>query len=378
MRKKEAMLLIVSIIISIFFYSGLVDAALGISPSKFTVDFQPNLKQELTFNIIADNPDKEYEVYVKGDLAEYIKVNKQTMKGGGQIVVNLNLPSNIEKPGNHRILIGVREKLDEELSVINVAEAVQSPIDIFVPYPGKYLEANLKSYDVNQGEVVEFKLLLSNRGKEDLEITPVISISSEEVIETLVLSTRELLSQEEVELKKDFDTSNIPPGNYEVKALIPYGEKTAQDNKTFRVGTLNVDVIEVSKKVEISKLSKFDLRVLSKWNSKIDAIYADVEFYKDRILVGGLRTTPTSLESWADDTIYGYFDSSNFTEGKYDANITIYYSGEQESVSEEVEFYKKLNYKSIAMWVGIGAVIVLLLGMFIYLTYLIRKYGKKK
>jgi len=113
--------------------------ALGISPAKVEINFEPNLKRSITYNVYEDNIQREVEVYVDGDLEEYVKLDKKEFTGSGKVIVTLKLPKEIEKPGRHLLFVRAREKVDDELvgGAVGTSVTIGAVIVIHVPSPGR-------------------------------------------------------------------------------------------------------------------------------------------------------------------------------------------------------------------------------------------------
>jgi len=343
-------------------------SSLGVSPPKKEYNFEPGLEQTINFYVFEDNPNRALEIYVLGNLSEYITVDKNEMIGGGQFIVTLKLPNSIDIPGRHRILIGVRQKIDDELVQGNIgtAIAIQVPIYINVPYPGRYLSLDLTGNDVNVGDPITFKLDIKSYGTEDLTVAPKIEIRAQqgEVKDTLFFQERVIRSQEVLNLKKILDTTNLNPGNYKAVAIVDYGVITT-DEFDFRIGNLFIDIINYSSVFTIGKLEQFNVEVESGWNNNIDGVYADISIFNSSGVIESFKTTTASLTPWEKKIISGYFDTNKFLEGVYETNISLTYFGKDQgkttSKSIKVVFYKKA---SLTIWYvlgGSGLVLIILL-----------------
>jgi len=370
MKKRFYLVFLLAFIIGIS-----VVSALGVSPGLKKYNFQPGFETEIEYRVFA-NTGQELEIYVIGDLKDYVELSKKSLIGSGKFIARIKLPESIEKPGKHRIAIGVREVKDEELvagGAIGTSVTIYTSIDIYVPYPGKYLEISLEGHDANVGEPINFILDIISKGKEDVMVIPRIEIySQEKKIGNLLYSPRTIKSQEEVSLKKTLDTSNYNPGKYSAAAIVDYGG-LATDDFDFKIGELVIDVVDYSKQVFIGKLQPFNIQIESGWNDMIDGAYAEIYFFNETKFFEKFKTTSTSLVPWERKTITGYFDSSNFTQGVYNANITLIYYGKQigKSSSEivEIEFVKA---KSMSMWYLIGGAGLLIIIVLIVLKFVLK------
>jgi len=349
-------------------------SALGVSPAGKDYNFEPGLEGGVTYTVW-DDPGKELEIFVYGDLAQYVSLDKNTIVGSGEFTAKFKLPEKIEPPGRHRIGVRIAEKIDEELAggTIGTSVTIISVIDIFVPYPGRYLEINLQGNDVNVGELINFELGITSKGTEDVTVTPKIDIFSKDGIkDTLPFNTRTIASQESIALQKTLNTSNYNPGKYKAVASVDYGSLATSETE-FKIGELVINVVNYTNRIPIKGIQKFDISIESGWNDNIDGAYADISIFNNSQVLTNFKTTTTSLIPWETKTIAGYLDTDNFTLGIYDANITLFYYGKDQGKSitklVKVEFFK---VKSSLIWYLIGGA-----GLLVILALIIIKFWSK-
>lgn len=353
--------------------------ALGITPAFKEYNFQPGLKGGISYNVLASE-DTELEVFVTGDLSEYVNLSKTTLRGGDSFSAFFELPDVIETPGLNRIRIHVGQKIDPELATgfIGTRIVVISQIDIYVPYPGRYLEASLKAHDVNLGESVKFELDIISQGKEDVIISPRIEVFSQQggQVDTLYFNERVVKSQEHVGLQKSLNTSRLNAGNYKAISIIDYGS-IAQSEVDFRIGELVVNIVGHTSELYTDKLQKFDIGVKSGWNDVIGGVYAEVVFLNATGPVTSFKTSTTSLTSWEETNITGHVDTAGLEEGIYNANITLIYFGKEQgrSTNKLVEI-TLIKPPSLLIWFIIGGA-GLLIVLVIIVTRLLTKKSRK-
>ncbi|MFH1787746.1 MAG: hypothetical protein ABH811_03075 [archaeon] len=378
MEKLKRYLLI---FFSIFIFLFLTETcySLGATPARVDINFYPGAEKTIVYNVLEDNNEKELEIIVDGDLAEYVKLDKKTLVGSDSFKAVLKLPEYIEKPGEHKIFVWIKEKIDEELvGDVGTSVNVGVLIVVDVPLPGRYVELELESDNVNVGEPVNFALKVISKGTEIINITPQIEIVSQnnlnDPIETLYFQERELKSQDVLKLKKSLDTTGYNPGKYKATALVEYG-KLAKAEADFRIGDLIIYMINHTNEIVIEKIKPFDVEIESGWNNQIDGAYAHILIFNNSKVLADFKTSSTSLTPWERKTITGFFDTSNFTKGIYDANITLIYYGKErgESVSElvKVEFVEKTN--EIIIVLIIVGIVILLAAIFFVIRYFIKK-----
>ena len=355
-------------------------SSLGIRPAKIEINFQPGFERSFTYTVLTQNPKMEFELYTKGDLSEYVKLDKKKITGAGTFNAVLKLPDYIEKPGKHRILVGVKELFDEELvgTGIGTSVAIQSVIDVYVPYPGEYLEVSLKSHNVNIGEPVDFELGIISRGKEDVNVTPRIEINSDNrLVKTLYFKNRKIKSQEKIKLHKELDTTDYNPGKYNAVAVVDYG-KIAKAESKFNIGDLVIYMINHTNQMIIGGIQKFRIEIESGWNNNIGGIHASVSVMNGSTFLINFETSSTSLTPWGRKNITGFFDTSNFTKGFYDANITFFYYGgdvgKSSSESVKIEFIDKPKQFRMLIIAGVMGILVLI----VIVVFFWKKYFRKK
>ncbi len=379
--RKRCLLNFIFLFIIVILFGNI--SALSVTPAKVEFDFKPNLNQKIGYSVFEPSDNLEINLSVEGELSEYVSLDKSSLEGTGSFVAELNLPLNIEKPGKHRIFIVVREAVDDEVigTTIGTSVTIKAVIDIYVPYPGRYVEPTLKSEDVNIGEPLRFELDLLSQGTEDVIVYPRIEILSSEnqTIDTLVFNERELKSLDSIKLQKVLDTTDYNPGQYVARAIVDYG-KISTDESNFRVGELVINVLNYTDKIEVGGLQKFEIGIESGWNDEIDGAYADVKIYNFTGTFANFKTSSTSLTPWEKKTIIGYFETDNFTTGKYKSNITLIYYGKNSGRSSSevfvVEFFKKTNLALIISIIA-GLSILIIVGILIK-KYVLKNVGKKK
>ena len=354
--------------------------ALGVSPAKIEGNFKPGMETSIEYSINS-NLNRYLEVYARGDLADYITFDESKIFKSGKVTATLKLPDEIEPPGPQKTYIGVRELADEELAGgMGTAIGIEALILIHVPYPGKYLESNLKAKSVNLGEPVEFELEVISRGKDEVIMKPLIEVYSEhdELIETLEFREREIKTQETIKLIKEMNTTSCLSGDYYAISKISYGERMAESRVEFKIGELKIDIVNYTKQILLGGIKNFWIEIESGWNDRIDGAYAEIVILNGSKKITEFKTSPTDLSPWENRIITGYIDTKDILPGIYNADITLIYYGRDrgESTNEivPIEFIEqeKIN------WLLIVGVVIGIIFIAIFFIYIIRKNGKNK
>lgn len=372
--EKRAIIIILSILMINLCYN--VNALVGVTPSSYEIDFQPNTKQKFRFDFIFD-PGVEAEISVGGDLDKYVKLDRDYLVGGGRVIATLNLPSEIEVPGTHLLGISAKQIAKEEAGIRLIGHVI-GVIKVKVPYPGKYAEIELYTTNANAGEAIEFTVLVRNLGKEDITANAVVEIydKKDNYIGTVNLGNMFIKSPGTKQFQVKHDTSNYQSGDYKAKAIVNYGGKSAAEAEgSFRLGTLYVGISNYTKKFEENKLNKLDIEAESFWNDPIDVLYANVTLPDYNI---SFITPSMNIQPWSKQKLTGYFDTTPIKKSKFKANITLHYRGETTSEVVDLRFRKETDYRLYTIAGGVVIVFIILVFIIILLLIRMKNANKKK
>jgi hypothetical protein len=351
--------------ILIVVFSSFTSAYASVSPGGYTINFQPKLAAKFTFYFGTDNPDAEFNVSVYGDLAEYAKVSPSYFKGGGGVEVTLELPEKIDTPGQHRIrIIPQQASSAGGTGAVAAVATVAGAIDVFVPYPGVYIESSFNTVNANAGEPVNLGLTITNKGTDAVPIDSFVDIydSSEKKIETVPFESKVINPTESVTLSKQLTTNGYGSGNYKAVATINYYNEQKTLESSFKLGELYVDVVNSTREFEKGKINPVFVEVQSFWNDPIDGVYVSGKVVGYDI---NFQTLSTGLTSWETKRTEGFFDTSVIKGDNFKLNLTVHYSGKTTEKIVDVGFKKETNY---LMW-GIIAGAIVLIGIIIFIIY---------
>lgn len=303
--------------------------AIGISPAKFSEYFEPHFEKIYGFTAYNGQSEDLISLSLNGDLAEFANLSKTLVKNGESFSVTLKLPFELSWPGAHALLVTATENKSgqSEATVSSIAQ-IQAKIEVFVPYPGQYIESTFEVYDINEGENARYDLAINNLGTETVTIDPEIVIYDEnlegrirleEKLEEIVLETKS-----STKIQGLLNTSRFPAGVYNLTAIL-YHYNITQFNRTLRVGQKNLEIKDYDHIFTRGKINPFHIIVQSKWNSKMDPVYAEVTITDNGGVVGEFRTISNTLEPWEIRNLTGFFDAENLESKRYLANIFVYY-----------------------------------------------------
>jgi len=266
----------------------------------------------------------------------------------------MKLPERLEPPGDHWGKIVVMElpagwEAPEGETRIIATVAVMHQVRVKVPYPGKFLQLDMSVQEATPKEPVKFFVKLYNLGKEDIaKATASIDIlgPTNDVIATIETEPASIKSMQKGELMAVWN-AEVNPGMYHASATVRYDGEVGKTEKTFYVGNMLVDVLDIKvKDFSLGSVAKFDMLVENKWNQPIKNVYAHMRIYdKDDNKVADFKSASLDMEAYEKAHLYAYWDTEGIQEGDYKAKLELHYG---DRVTER-EIPTKIGLESIRM-----------------------------
>jgi hypothetical protein len=334
----------------VFFCSG-VYAVSGVSPSSYEIDFEPGLEMDFNFEFVIEGI-RIVDLSVGGDLAEYVTLDTEKVAANQKIVASMKLPDSLDKPGINEI----RVRAGEVVGVILVN----------VPYPEKFVELDLSAPDTNEGEIIEIKLDLFNKGN-DVTASPRLEFykieDGEEKIANVMSLNKTYLTD-----KYTYDLKIVPgsysAGDYVVVANVEYDGFSSKVNNSFRVGERRVEILNYTKRVKEGRVNRFNLEVLSFWNSDIEGLYMDVS------LLGtdkGFVSSGVELDKWEKTNLLGFLDTKGIRAGEHNLEVIVYFDGDSVTEILPIEVYE--GFDLIFVLVIIGSLISIIVVFWMWIRF---------
>jgi hypothetical protein len=353
----------------LIFFMQLASASLGITPAKSEFNFVSGSEYVVDYVVSSDIGSK-LEFYVEGDLSDYVVLDKTEAVGSSLLRMRLTLPESVDKPGPHKLLVGAREVPPED-QFLGTAINIRAVVYVYVPYPGRYAEMGLNIPDGNIDEEIPVELNVVNRGKDDLLLNSVkIDFFTEnKKIHEMIFNPVELKTAEEKYFRKFLDSKGYNPGDYFAEATINYGEENFI-NKSFRIGSLFVNITNFTNTLESGGIRKFYIGVQSLWNGQLNNVYADVNLsngIQDDII---FRTPSVDLVPWELRDIESFLDTEEMV-GQYNADIVLSYPGGKTFAIGTINIIE-VDY---LIWIILGSVGVIL-AIVVAVYFMMRKQKK--
>ena len=174
----------------------------------------------------------------------------------------------------------------------------------------------MKVYNIGTQDIVRAKAIIEIRGP------------TNEVIATTETEEVPIKSKERKDLAA-YWKADVNPGVYHAVATLKYDGKLAKAEKNFYVGNLFIEVKEVTVKgFRLGGIAKFDILVESKWNKKIEDVYAEMVITDAKgDTIADIKSASVDVEPLEQETLHVYWDTEGVEKGVYDARLLLHYAG---------------------------------------------------
>ena len=345
-------------------------SALGITPGRQTIDFEPGLEKTLSFSII-NNDHRAFNAYIytEGDLKDYVNFDKEIIEfnesdNSRSVEYRVKLPERLDPPGDHWAKIVVMElpkgmEAPEGVTQIVATVAVMHQLRVKVPYPGKFMQLEMSVQEAAPNESVKFFVKMYNLGTEDIaraQATIEILGPTNEVIASIDTEPKAVKSMSKDELNAVW-RANANPGKYHAVATVRYDGESGMAEQNFYIGNMLVDVLDVSvKDFRLGGIAKFDILAESRWNQPINDVYAQLIVRDENDnKVADFKSASLDMQPFERAHLYAYWDTEGINEGSYVTQLSLFY-GDRKT---EREIRTRVGLNSITteiIGISVGAV----------------------
>lgn len=356
MKKISLILLFVLLATNVF--------AIGITPGKTDIDYNPGTFREIEFTVVnTDAQDSDFVVLIQGDLNESVSVSEVSFKmvtgeSEKKLKYKIDIPNSLS-PGLHKaeiVVVQLPRKSGTGGAFIGAAVAVATQAHVFVPYPGKYAEASLDVLGPDADGSVTFVIPITSRGDLDLvRVSADIDIYSSlnEKIDSVRTNQIEIKSGERKEIAVVWK-GDAPPGPYRAVATLIYDEQTLKLEREFELGQQVLDVSSiVVNDFSLGGIAKFEILVENKWNREISGTYSEMQIFNSKGDIMAEFKSPTyNIPALSKMVMVAFWDSEGVKAGLYDSTLFLKYG----SKSDQRELQLEVSNNKINV-IGIGYVI---------------------
>ncbi len=339
--------------------------ALGITPGRTTIAFEPSLEKTVSFSVVnSDKKDIDLVVFAEGELAKYISLSDVSLSLSASeesktLSYTLSLPAEL-KPGLNTgevVVLQLPEKAQGSDTFIGSTVGVKTQVYVHVPFPGKYAEAELNVIGPDNNGKVIFAMPVTSRGELDLvRVGATIDIFSSlnEKIQTITTNEVSLKSQERKEIIAEWNASDVQPGPYRIVVTLVYDESTLTLEKEFNVGKkiLSLEGIEVND-FSLGEIAKFEILVENKWSESIENAYVQMLVYNtEGKVMADFKSQTYNVPALEKTLMVAFWDTEGVKKGTYDSSVFLRYGDS----SEQKDLKLEINENEIKI-IGAGYII---------------------
>ncbi len=326
---------ILILILGLFMISNVL--ALGITPGRTTIDFEPNLVRDVKFSIVnTESKDMDIAFSVEGALADYISISSDVAsigsdEGSKEFGYTLTLPRGLA-PGLHKadvIALEVPRGGAEDGTVVRATVSVVTQVYVYVPYPGKFLEASLDIVSKDEENTIDFYVPFISRGEESvLSIKGAIDIyKGDEKI--FSLDTNELSASvgDRKELRATWNPG-VAPGEYRAAVSVNYDGEILKLEKEFNVGPEDFGVLGISvNDFKLGDVARIKILVQNKLSDDVSGAFADLSVYdSDLGEIASLTSENYDVPAESNKEMIIFWDTERLDKGQYGSELDINYN----------------------------------------------------
>jgi len=336
MNKTKLLNLVIIFLVFISFINSV--ESLGVSPGRTTINFEPGLKQSIPFIVYnSENKEMTVEIEVQGDLKDVITLNDQRLsfsvgEDAKSSSYDFNLPKDLG-PGIHEAKIVIKEVSKSSSyadAFIGASAAVVTQLHVIVPYPGKYVIAELKVSETGEGQPLMFLVPVTNYGTQDIiKARGTIEIygSNNEKVASLETNEQAIKSKERVELVGRLDTQNIKPGEYTAKVSVNYDNNIANAEIMFEYGSMKIEILSVNiDNIVLGQIAKVNILVKNLWTDIVKNVFVEIiVFDKEENELTRTKSASEDIPGNTEKELIGYWDTKDLKVGTYKGKMLIHY-----------------------------------------------------
>ncbi|MBI3623553.1 hypothetical protein HY212_05755 [Candidatus Pacearchaeota archaeon] len=341
-------------------------SAIGITPGRTTINFQPGLIQEVNFSIVnTEHKDMSVVFFVQGALNESVTLKQTYAKlsasdDSKSFSYLISLPQKFDKPGVYSadiVALEMPKDLENQGTFVGATVSVATQAYVYVPYPNKYLEGEINIVPDDSGKIL-FLMPVVNRGKLDIvNAKAVIDIYTalNEKVASFETESQSLASLERKELVAEWKPS-VNPGKYLAVVNIVYDNEIANLSKEFNVGESLVEINDLYvKDFSLGEIAKFNALVENKWGNEIKDSYLNILVYnKDGETMADFKSPNYDLKALSKTEMVAYWDTGGVQQGNYDGKLILKYGDK----SAERNIQLKISESNIEISGVTGKVLV--------------------
>lgn len=326
------------------------------------IDYKEGIEKEIEFYVFnTEHKNMKVLITINGELNNSIELNENLVDFvpsdvSKKFVYKFKMPVDIaNNPGLHSARIDALE-----IPNVSPGEAyspsvsrIASELNVYVPYPGKYVEADLNIMNAEQNATALFSISLINRGKEAIaEAKSRIDIYTllDERIASIESDSKPIPESGNAVLNAKWDVNSLP-GDYVAKYSILYDGNSRVFEKKFAIGLKNITIEGLLvNNFQLGGIAKLQILVENKWNQELKDVFVNLLVYnKNSQVMADIKSATESIPALSKKELIAYWDSAGVEEGEYNSNLKINY----ENRTVEKNLILKVSSDSLEVF-GVG------------------------
>ncbi len=337
----------------IILYLFLVSSVLSVGIRRFMYDvpryeFKPGLEATISYELL--NPTRNTIVSLSGEFKDYINISKTYFELNDpdkKFNVHIHLPDSPDNftPGKNIQWLLIKDDLSNlAQSGMIVSAAARSPIVIYVPYPGYFCKISsysLQNVNKNQNTTLNFELW--NRGKKNITDGYFTFRIFKDNKDFFYKQEKNIFieSQTKKQFSVEVHSFDFTPGDYNASLEFFYNNKSVRHNSVFKIGELNINIVNYTKVLNNDSIQKFFLELQSDWNAPIKNVYANININNI-----SASTSPTTLSNFEKKKVYTHIEPF-LPPGNYSASVVLFFADKTIKKDLPITIIHKSKKKSI-------------------------------
>ncbi len=320
--------------------------SLGISPSEQIFEYIPGKTEKSSITI---QNTLGFEINVELTTSDTLG-NSVTFPEGNMVKVpaasKVSVPITLTLPEEDTVYGKVcaivwAKRLPKSSSGISATERVGAKFCTEIPYPGKYLELQVSPRSINVGTPSTTVLLTyTSKGKEiinSIKSTVYLLNKNGSIIRQYpVNEVKDLFTGAQETVTVNIETGDLIGGDYIIKAVTRYDEKTITKNATLVVGYPDIDINSYTKNIAVNFADEFSINLKNKYLDDFKVVYAEIIIYTPDGKELTYSTAPITLNAGSSGSLKTVVPTKNLDVGEYPVKIILHFDGKTKEVDGEI------------------------------------------
>ncbi|RME53548.1 hypothetical protein D6783_01630 [Candidatus Woesearchaeota archaeon] len=316
----------VAALLVLFFVAGAAAPAAAVKITSLPLEQRTLLYEPgktFTFELAVEDAPR-ISVYAQGALSENVVIDDPSPDGGPRkVTVHITHPPGLE-PGQYKTFIAAAELPPEQTVQIAALATVRTGFITRVLGPEKAVKASLQVSSVNQGEPAEARVQVESWTLSHIvRLFAIINVTGPEgeAVGSFETDRVSLPATKSTTLTATIPTKDLKKGSYHASALLFYDGLSLPLSASFRVGELDVRVVNYTRVFRKGVINQLDIIVESDWKGNIGDVFAEV-----RVAGEVIRTPLITLQGFSRGVLTTYWNTRGLEVGEYPATIMLFYA----------------------------------------------------